>query len=100
LRREFLANKNIDQAELEFLLEARKEARSVAPSFQHFLFEAVRTWILADGKITPQETAWLEQWFLADRKVDEPEKKLLKELRLLADQTCPEFQALCKKHLG
>ena len=58
------------------------------------LNEAIRTTILADGSISAAEVGWLRAYILADGKVDEDEKKLLRELKLLADQTCPEFLAL------
>jgi len=99
LRRHLFADKRIDRTELEFLFEAQKGARQAAPSFQRLLFEGVRTHILMDGKISADEAAWLKQWIFADGKVDDAEKKLLKELKLLADQTCPEFEALCAQCL-
>ena len=100
LRKEFFADKRIERAELEFLLDVRKNARGAAPEFEKMVFEAVRTYILGDGKVTPDDTAWLRTWIQADGKVNDAEKKLLKELRLLADQTCPEFQALYKEFVG
>ena len=100
LRKEFFADKRIDRAELDFLLEAKKKARKVVPAFDKLLFEAVRTALLADGKITAEETTWLRSWIMADGKVDDAEKKLLKELKLLADHVCPEFQAMYAEMVG
>lgn len=100
LRKELFADKRIDRAELDFLLEAKKKARSAVPAFDKLLFEAVRTALLADGKITAEETTWLRAWIMADGKVDDAEKKLLKELKLLADQVCPEFQSLYNEFVG
>ncbi len=100
LRKELFADKRIDRSELDFLLEAKKKARSAVPAFNKLLFEAVRTALLGDGKITAEETAWLRAWIMEDGKVDEAEKKLLKELKLLADQVCPEFQALYNEMVG
>jgi hypothetical protein len=100
LRKEFFADKRIDRAELDFLLEAKKKAKGTVPAFNKLLFEAVRTALLADGKITAEETAWLRSWILEDGKVDQAEIKLLMELRLLADHLCPEFNALYNEMVG
>ena len=100
LRKEFFADKRIDRAELDFLLEAKKKAKSAVPAFDKLLFEAVRSSLLADGKITAEEVTWLRNWIMADGKVDDAEKKLLKELRLLADHVCPEFTAMYNEMVG
>lgn len=94
LRKEFFADRRIDRAEMEFLLEARKKAATCAPSFEKLVFEALRSVILADGYISPEETEWVRQYIYADGKVDAAEKHWLKELKHLADRTCPEFLAL------
>jgi hypothetical protein len=94
LRKEFFADRRIDRAEMEFLLEARKKAGSCAPSFEKLLFEALRTVLLADGVINPEKTEWIRQYIYADGKVDAAEKHWLKEIKVLADRVCPEFTAL------
>src|SRR5262245_26032352 len=43
LRKEFFADRRIDRAEMEFLLEARRKAGSAAPSFEKLIFEALRS---------------------------------------------------------
>jgi hypothetical protein len=100
LRKELLADKRIERPELEFLFEAKKAAKSASPAFERLVFEAVRVSILGHGKVTAEDAAWLRQWMLADGKVGDGEKKLLKELKLLADATSPEFQALYKQFVG
>jgi hypothetical protein len=94
LRKELFADKRIDRTELEFLFEAKRGAHKLAPEFTSLLNEAIRTTVLADGSISPGEVEWLRGYVLADGKIDADEKKLLKELKLLADKTCPEFEAL------
>ena len=94
IRKEFFADGRIDRSELEFLLEVKKAAEAVVPSFQKLLFEAIRNVILADGSIDANEAAWLRTWIYADGKVDADEKHWLKELKLLADRVSPEFMAL------
>jgi hypothetical protein len=93
LRKEFFADRRIDESEMAFLFEAKRGAYKAVPAFQALLNEAIRTTILADGVITPGEVGWLRSYILADGKVDEDEKKLMRELKLLADRVCPEFQA-------
>jgi hypothetical protein len=94
LRKEFFADRRIDRAEMEFLLEARKKAGSYVPSFEKFLFECLRSVILEDDVISPAETEWIRQFIFADGKVDAAEKHWLKELKALAGKACPEFIAL------
>ena len=100
LRKELFADKRIDRTELDFLLEAKKKASSAVPAFDRLLFEAVRTALLADGKITADEVVWLRAWIMADGKVDKAEIKLLMELKLLADHVCPEFTAMYNEMVG
>jgi hypothetical protein len=94
LRKEFFADRRIDRAEMEFLLEARRKATSCAPSLEKLIFEALRSIILEDGVISPEETVWIRQYIFADGKVDAAEKHWLTELKCLADRVCPEFLAL------
>ena len=94
LRKEFFADRRIDRAEMEFLLEARKKSPASVPSFDKLVFEALRSVILADGVISAEETVWIRQFIFADGKVDAAEKHWLKELKCLADRVCPEFLAL------
>ena len=97
LRKEFFADRRIDRAEMEFLLEARKKAASCVPSFEKLLFEALRSVILEGGVITPEKTEWIRQFIYADGKVDAAEKHWLRQLKQLADRVCPEFNALFDK---
>jgi hypothetical protein len=97
LRKEFFADRRIDRAEMEFLLEARRKSASSAPSFEKLVFECLRSVILADGVISPEETEWIRQYIFADGKVDAAEKHWLKELKCLADSVCPEFLDLYNK---
>ena len=94
IRKEFFADGRIDRSELEFLLEVRREAEAVVPSFQKLLFEAIRNIILRDGSIDAAEAAWLRGWIFADGKVDAGEKRFLQELKASARQVSKEFDAL------
>ena len=70
---------------------------AAVPAFEKLLLEALRSVILADDSISPEETEWIRQFIYADGKVDAAEKHWLKELKCLAGKTCPEFQALYDK---
>ena len=76
----------------------RNSAPQAAAKFHLFVFEVVKKALLADGDITVAEAAWLEKFVLADGKVDNLEKNLLKELKAGAKRTCAEFDALVKKY--
>ena len=82
---------------MEFLLEARKKARSSVPAFEKLLLEALRSVLLADGVITPEKAEWIRQFIFADGKVVAAEKHWLKEIKALADRVCPEFTELFKQ---
>src|SRR3954452_1088431 len=62
LRKEFFADRRIDRAEMEFLLEARKKAGSCVPAFEKLLFEALRCVVLEGGVISAEKTEWIRQF--------------------------------------
>ncbi len=97
LRKELFADGRIDDIELEFLLEVKKSANSVAPSFPQLVLDAIKNNILTDGVISAQEASWLRRWIISEGKADESMKKFLQELRAGARQVAPEFEALCKQ---
>jgi hypothetical protein len=94
LRKELFADKRIDRSELQFMMEARHGVYQAVPAFHALFMEVIRSVLLADGVISAEETAWLRAWLCRDGKFDAEGKKLIKELKLLADQVSPEFQAL------
>ena len=91
LRREFLADHKIDRGELEFLLELRKEAQTVAPSFDQFFFQVLKKVVLIDGKVSSNEALWLRQLIFADRRLGAEEKQFLQELKREAREASAEF---------
>jgi uncharacterized tellurite resistance protein B-like protein len=99
LRRELLADGIINKSEAEFLIEVRNSAKKAVTKFHLFVFEVVKKIMLADGDITGAEAAWLEKFLLKDGTVDELEKNLLRELKVGAKKTSPEFDALVKKYV-
>ena len=100
MRKELFADGQIDDIELEFLLELKKSAASVAPSFHQLVLDAVKNNILADGVITAQEANWLRRWIISEGGVDETMKKFLQELRAGAKQVVPEFDRFYKQCVG
>lgn len=92
VRRELFADGKIDEHELEFLWELKREAKAVAPAFTQLVFMALKNNIMADGIISPNEVVWLRRWLLADGKIDADEKKFLQELKSGAKQVCKEFE--------
>lgn len=100
IRKELVADRNIEREELEFLLDLRKSARAVAPAFSQFINEIIKKSILKDGTLSAKEASWLRKWILADRKVSAEEKQLLADLKKAATQVSPEFQALYDECMG
>jgi len=88
------ADNRIDRAEAEFLIELHNRVERVSPAFEKFFFQAIKDHVLNDGKIDAEEAKWLRRMITADEKVDDREKKLLRELRGEATEVSPEFEAL------
>src|SRR4051812_43453261 len=61
LRRELYADGRIDRPAADFLAELHKRVQRISPGFEHFFYEAIKNHVLADGKISAEETAWLRQ---------------------------------------
>jgi len=100
LRKEFFADRRIDRIEMEFLLEARKKARTSVPSYEKLLFEALRSVVLEGGTITAEKAEWIRQFVYADGQIDAAEKHWLRELKKMADRVSPEFEALYQRAVG
>ncbi len=100
IRKEILADGKVNKSEAEFLIELRRTAPKAVIEFHEFVFDVVKKAILADGHISKEEAAWLQKFILADGKVDDLEKKLLKDLKDAASSTVPEFDALVHKYVS
>ena len=99
LQRELYADGKIDRQEADFLVELHKRVQRVTPAFEKFFYQAIKDYILTDGKVDAEEAAWLRQMLYADGKIDDHEKKFLRELRGEAKEASPEFVALCEECL-
>lgn len=84
----------IDRTEAEFLIELHRRVERVSAGFERFFYKAIKQHVLTDGVIDPEEAVWLRDMILADGKVDEREKKLIRELRGEASYVCQEFEGL------
>ena len=64
------------------------------PGFEQFFYQAIKDHILADGRISAEETAWLRQLLFADGKIEDEERKFLHQLKGEAKEVSPEFEKL------
>ena len=97
LRRLLYADGKISRKEADFLVELHKRVQYRTPGFEQFFYKAIKDHILADGRISAEEAAWLRQMLFADNRIDDEERKFLHELKGEAKRTSPEFEALFKE---
>src|SRR4051794_17802782 len=82
LKKELYADGKIDRQELDFLIELRNQAQKKAkgdlhPEFEKLFFKAVQDRVLNNGAINKEGATLLRQVIMADKKVDDGEKKFL-----------------------
>ena len=95
VRRTVMADGVVDRREVEFLLELRRDAKSVHPSFIKFLYGILKKAVLKDGFVSRSETAWLRKLiFDAGLLAGPQERMFLTEVRREANRVVPEFDAL------
>jgi len=98
---ELLVDHKIDRDEAEFLIDLRREAKSVAPAFDIFVHKIIKKIILADGTISDHEADWLRKWLVAQGRITPVDKALLNDLKNEAKSMSKGFIALydeCMKH--
>lgn len=100
IKREIWADGRLDKSELEFLLDIKKNAKSVVLEFNTMLFAALKAAVLADGEISESEAGWLRKFLYADGKIDDEEKKFLQDLKQSARSTCATFDKLYQEAVG
>jgi uncharacterized tellurite resistance protein B-like protein len=81
LRELISADGKIDREEAEFLIHLYRRTDQIAPAFEKFFCKVIKQHLLADGTIDSEQAAWLRKLILADGKVSEREKKLLREIK-------------------
>ncbi len=99
LRRELYAGGKIDRPKADFLVELHKRVQHITPAFEHLFYQAIKDHILANGRISAEETAWLRRMLFADGKIRDEERKFLHELKGESKETSPEFEALFKESM-
>src|SRR5687768_13748416 len=79
IRKELFADGKVDDIELDFLLELKRDAQRVVPDFHFLVIEALKSYCLAGDAIKPGSASLLRRW-LVPGKVGYAEKRYLKEL--------------------
>jgi hypothetical protein len=97
LRQALYANGKINRQEADFLAEVHKFVQFRTPAFEQLFGQAVKDYVLEDGRISAYETAWLRQTLFADGKIDDDDCQLLRQLKWDAREVSPEFDALLKE---
>ena len=93
LREEMFADGKVDDIELDFLFELRRDAKSVVPDFHFLMIESIKSCCLDGDAIKPGSASTLRRWLLAG-KVGYVEKRYLDELRAAAKTAPPDFEQL------
>ena len=99
LREVLYADDKIDRQEADFLVVLHKRVQTRTHRFQRFFDNAIKDHILANGRISAEETAWLRRMLFADGKIKDEERKFLHELKGESKATSPEFEALFKESM-
>jgi hypothetical protein len=94
LRRRVYARGKIDRQTADLLVELHKRVQHRTPAFEKFFYQAIKDHVLANGRISGEESAWLRRMVFADGKIDDEERKFLHELKGEARQVSYEFEVL------
>jgi hypothetical protein len=95
LRRAVLEDGLIGTAEVEFLLDLRREAKTVHPEFTKFLYAVIKAAVLRDGVVGPTESGWLRKMiFEGGRLPARSNRRFLTAIARDATRVSPEFDAL------
>lgn len=96
LRKEMFADGRVDENELDFLLELKRDAQRVVPAFHFLMIESLKSCYVAGDAIKPGSASLLRRWLLSG-KVGYVEKRYLEELRAAAKQVPPDFDQLYRQ---
>jgi hypothetical protein len=103
LKKHLYSDGKIDRKEIEFLIELRNAAKrtgGVKTVFEDFFYKAVYDGVIGNGIISAGEATLLRKAILADNRVEEPEKRLMRKLKNAARKTAPQFDRLYKQVVG
>jgi hypothetical protein len=96
LRKELFADGRVDDVELDFLLELKRDAKRLVPAFHFLVIDSLKSCCLAGEAIKPGSASLLRRWLLAG-KVGYVEKRYLEELRAAAKQVPADFDELYRQ---
>lgn len=99
LRKELFAEGKLDDIELDFLMELRRDAQRLVPGFHSLAIEAIKSCCLAGDAIKPGSTSLLRRWLLGG-KVGYVEKRYLEDLRAAARQVPADFDELYRQSIS
>jgi hypothetical protein len=94
LREQLYAQGRIDREQADFLVELHKRVQHLTPAFEHFYYQAIKSHILAHGRIDAKDANWLRRMLFADGKIKAEERKFLHELKGEAKEVSREFETL------
>ena len=97
LRKELFADARIDDIELDFLMELRRDAKRLVPAFHFLVIDALKSCCMDGDAIKPGTGTQLRRWLLTD-KAGYVEKRYLEELRAAARGAVPpDFDELYRR---
>lgn len=96
LRRLLYSNGKISRQEADALAELHQLVRHRTPAFEQFFTQAVRDYVLNDGRISAYEAAWLRHMLFANGIIDDADRMLLRQLTWDAREVSPEFDKLLR----
>jgi len=94
LKKALYVGGTIDRPSADFLVVLRKRAARHAPAFDTFFYQAIKDHVLADGRVSAEEAAWLRQMVLQDGQIHDEDRQFLRQVRGEAKQVSPEFESL------
>jgi len=94
LRKVVYAGGEVSRDAADFLVVLHKRVTWHTPAFDKFFYQAIKDHVLQDGRISAGEADWLRQMVFHDGKIDDMERKFLREVRGEAKEVSPEFEKL------
>jgi uncharacterized tellurite resistance protein B-like protein len=88
------SNGVVDAEEADFLVLLNRRVERPSPAFERFYFAALKRYLLSGNGLDAEKTRWLQRVVCSDSRMNNREKRLLRELKGEASQTCPEFETL------
>jgi hypothetical protein len=96
LRKELFADGKVDEIEMDFLLELKRDAQRLVPEFHFLVIEALKSCCLAGDAIKPGSASLLRRWLVAG-KIGYVEKRYLDDLKAAAKSVPPDFEQMYKE---